>query len=85
MEGESSGAPGGGVAAVGGDDEARFSLAEVGTTGLNRRRVISKEQSACLGGEASGACIGVPTLGIDPFRGDEVVPTSENITFGSHG
>jgi len=43
VEGESSAAPGGGVAAVGGDDEARLSLAEVGTTCLNRRRVISKE------------------------------------------
>ena len=46
VEGESSGAPGGGVAAVGADDVARYSLAEVGATGLNRRRVISKKQSA---------------------------------------
>ena len=44
--GGSSGAPGGGVAAVGADDVARFSLAEEGATGLNRRRVISKKQSA---------------------------------------
>ena len=81
----SSRAPGGGVAAVGGDDVARFSLAKVGATGLNRCRVISKEQSACLGGDAVRSGKDIPTLGIDPFRGDEVVPTSENITFGSHG
>ena len=85
MEGESSGAPGGGVAAVGADDVAGFALAEICSTGLNRRRVISKEQSACLGGKAIGSRIGVPSFGIDPLRGDEVVPTSENITFGSHG
>ena len=46
VEGESSGAPGGGVAAVGADDVPRFPLAEICSTGLNRRRVISKEQSA---------------------------------------
>ena len=46
VEGESSGAPGGGVAAVGADDVARFSLAEVGATCLNRCGVVSKEQSA---------------------------------------
>ena len=85
VEGESSGAPGRGVAAVGADDVARFSLAEVGATCLNRRRVISKEQSARLGGDAVRSGKDIPTLGIDPFRGDEVVPTSENITFGSHG
>ena len=85
VEGESSGAPGGGVAAVGADDEARFSFAEVGATCLNRRRVISKEQSAWLGGEAGGARVGVPSFGIDPLRGDEVVSATENITFGGNG
>ena len=81
---ESSGAPGGGVAAVGGDDEARFSLAEVGATCLNRCRVVSKEQGACLGGEAVRARIGVPSFGVDPAWGDKVVSATENIAFGGN-
>ena len=84
MEGESSGAPGGGVVAIGGDNEARFSLAEVGATGLNRRRVVSKEQSSCLGSEAIGPCIGVPSFGVDPAWGNKVVSATENITFGGN-
>ena len=85
MEGESSRAPGGGVAAVGADDEARFSLAEVGATCLNRCWVVSKEQSACLGGETGGSRIGVPSFGIDPLRGDEIVSAPENIAFAGNG
>ena len=85
VEVDSSGAPGGGVAAVGGDNEARFSLAEVGATCLNRRRIISKEQSACLGGEAGGSRISVPSFGVDPAWGDKVVSATENIAFGGNG
>ena len=85
MEGESSGAPGGGVAAVGADDVARFSLAKVGATCLNRCGVVSKKQSARLGGDAVRSGKDIPTLGIDPLRGDEVVSATENITFGGNG
>ena len=83
--GESSGAPGGGVAAVGADDVAGFSLAEVGATCLNRCWVVSKKQSACLGGEAAGARIGVAILSVDAAWSDKVVPAPINITFRSHG
>ena len=84
MEVESSGAPGGGVAAVRGDDEARFSLAEVGAACLDSCWVVSKKQCACLGGEAARARIGVPSFGIDPLRGDKIVSATENITFGGN-
>ena len=84
VEGESSGAPGGGVAAVGADNVSRFSLAEVGATCLNRCWVVSKEQSACLGGEAAGARIGVPSFGVDPTWGNKVVSATKNITFGGN-
>ena len=82
--GHSSGAPGGGVAAVGTDDVARFSLAKVGATCLNRCWVVSKKQSACLGSEAIGSRIGVPSFGVDPTWGNKVVSATENITFGGN-
>ena len=85
VEGESSGAPGRGVAAVGADDVAGFSLAEVGAARLNRCGVVSKKQSACLGGEAAGARIGVAILSVDAAWSDKVVPAPINITFRSHG
>ena len=80
----SSGAPGGGVATVGADDEAGLSLAKVGATGLNGGAFVAKEEGACLGGEAVGSGIGVPIFGINPSRGDKVVPAPINITFRGH-
>ena len=80
----SSGAPGGGVATVRADDEAGLSLRKVGATGLNGGAFVAKEEGACLGGEAVGSGIGVPIFGINPSRGDKVVPAPINITFRSH-
>ena len=85
VEGESSGAPSGVVATVGADDEAGLSLREVGAAGLNGGAFVAKEEGAGLGGEAIGSGIGVPIFGINPSRGDKVVPAPINITFRSHG
>jgi len=38
-----------------------------------------------LGGDAVRSRKSIPTLGIDPLRGDEVVSATENITFGGNG
>ena len=81
----SSGAPGGGVAAVGADDVAGLSLREVGAAGLNGGAFVAKEERACLGGEAARARIGVAILSVDPAWGDKVVSAPINITFRSHG
>jgi hypothetical protein len=43
VEGESSGAPGGVVAAVGANDVARFSLCEKSASGLNGGALVPKE------------------------------------------
>ena len=85
MEGESSGAPGGGVAAGGADDVSRLGTGKKGATGLNRCPFISKEQIACLGGETGRSRIGVPCLGVDSGRGDKVVSAPENIAFAGNG
>ena len=80
----SSGAPSGVVATVGADDEAGLSLAKVGAARLDGGAFVAKEEGACLGGEAVGSGIGVPIFGINPSRGDKVVPAPINITFRGH-
>ena len=84
VEGESSGAPGGGVAAGGADDVSRLATGKKGATSLNRCPFVSKEQIACLGGETGGSRIGVPCLGVDSAWGDKVVSAAENITFAGN-
>ena len=83
--GWSSGAPGGGIAGVGGDDVARLAFAKVGAARLYGGALVSEEKCACLGGEAARARIGVPSFGVDPLRGDEGISASINIAVGSHG
>ena len=80
-----SGAPGGGVAAVGADDVPRFPVAKICAARLDGGALVPKEKCACLGSETARPRIGVPTLGVDSLRGDEVVSAPINIAIRSHG
>jgi len=85
VEVESSGAPGGGVAAVGANDVARFSLCEKSASGLDGGALVPEEQVACLGGDAVRSGIDVPILAVDSAWGDEVVATTEYISLAGNG
>ena len=84
VEMESSRAPGGGVAAVGANDVPRATVGKIGTACLDCCPVVSKEEVACLGGDAVRSGIDVPILAVDSAWGDEVVATTEYISLAGN-
>jgi len=85
VEMESSGAPGGGVAAVGANDVPRATIGKIGTACLDCCAVVSEEEVACLGGDAVRSGIDVPILAVDSAWGDEVIATTEYISLAGNG
>ena len=81
---DSSGAPGGGVAAVGANDVPRATIGKIGTAGLDCCPVVSEEHVTCLGGDAVRSSIYVPILAVDSAWGDEVVATTEYISLAGN-